>query len=446
MAIEVDEIIRTLLYEWKEKSLKGIRKRDLAIGDYLVLEPKKILVLTGFRRVGKTYLAYDSILSLLEKYSKEEVVYINFEDERILAKTEILTRLLPVMEEEFGKVPKYLFLDEIQNIPLWSKWLRRVYDNNAETYFVVTGSNSKLTSKEIPTELRGRFIERYLDPLSFKEFLSFKGEEYNFKEIEYSVSKKAQMRRLLKEYVEYGGLPEIVLLFEMRKKEVAQSYFSTVVQRDIIERYDVKNKECLKALLRLLSDSKIYSFSKLYNTLKSLGYKIGKNTLYDYVGYIENAFFLFSLQVLSYKAIDGLQYPRKLYFVDNVFISSLSSKFSQNLGRLYENCVYMDLARRFRAKADLFYWRSRQEGYEVDFVLFENRKVKQLIQVSYDLGSEETKKREVRALIAGSRALNCKDLLVINKDYEAEEEIEWFSEKRKVKFVPLWKWLLSETK
>ena len=341
----MDKIIKTILAEWKGKNIPIIIPRDINLQDYLNLKINKIIVLNGFRRVGKTYILYGLANELLNFNSREEVIHINFEDERIPLKTEFLSSLLPNAEELFKQKIKYLFLDELHNIPNWSKWLRRIYDNNDIRIFV-SGSSSKMSENEIPTELRGRFLEIRIFPLSFKEFLKFKKIDIDFKVLDYSEKERSLILKSLTEYLTFGGLPEVVLIDENKKFELSQSYYSTVIKRDIVERYKLKNEESLKALIKLLLDSKEYSISKSYNNLKSLGYEIGKSTLQKYISYIESSYFAFSLPIFSYKIKDQMQHPKKIYFIDNVFINSISTRFSNNFGRLYENIIAVELMRK----------------------------------------------------------------------------------------------------
>src|SRR3989338_4205297 len=289
----MEEIIKTLLAEWKNKNLPQIIPRESNLQDYLNLKVNKIIVLNGFRIVGKTYILYGLAHELLKSNSREEVVHINFEDERIPLKTEFLSSLLPTADEIFNKKIKYLFLDELHNIPNWSKWLRRTYDNQNMRIFV-SGSSSKMSEEEIPTELRGRFLEIKVFPLSFKEFLKFKDVHFDMKTVDYSDVEKPIILKALTEYLTYGGLPEVVLEEENKKFELSQSYYSTVIKRDIVERYKIKNEESLKTLIKLLLDSRDYSISKAYNNLKSLGNEVGKSTVQKYISYIENSYFAFS--------------------------------------------------------------------------------------------------------------------------------------------------------
>ncbi|MEO0115208.1 MAG: ATP-binding protein [candidate division WOR-3 bacterium] len=431
------EIIKPIIFEWQERKLPRIIPREVNLSNYLNLTVRKVIVITGFRRVGKTYLVFGLIDNLLGKTDRKDVLYINFEDERIPPRTEFLTALLPTIKETLGHLPSYLFLDEIQTIPDWSKWLRRVYDKEAINFFV-TGSSSKMSSKEIPTELRGRCLEVKVYPLSFREFLKFQNIELDLKNLPYLENQKATMMRALNEYLHYGGMPEVVLAEELKKTEILQQYYATVVRRDIIERFKIKNEEGLKGLLQLLLNSTIFTTNRLYNNLKSTGFKIGKTTLCHYLAHIETAYFLKSLPIFSYKIKNQLQYPRKVYFIDNGFITTLSLKFSKNLGRLYENVVFQELQRRFK-EDEIFYWRDEKQR-EVDFVIKKGLKPEMLLQVAYDVEDFETKRRETTALLRASNVLQCNRLIIITADYETEEKMKG----KRIKFLPLWKWLLSE--
>ncbi len=435
----MDKTIKTILLEWQKKKLPEIIKRETDLSRYIEIKPPKIIVITGFRRVGKTYAILDLIKNLLREMSREEIIYINFEDERIPTKIGFLTALIPGIKQLFGKEIKFLFLDEIHNIPDWSKWLRRIYDNEYIRLFV-SGSSSKMSGQEIPTELRGRFLEIKIFPLSFREFLFFKNLNFELKIIDYVAEEKAKLLKSFVDYLRYGALPEIVLADEDKKIEIAHSYFQTVIGRDIIERYRIKNEEALKAILRLLLNSKSYSISKIYNVLKSLNFEIGKATIQRYLSYIETSYFMLSLPIFSYKVKDQLQYPRKVYFIDNVFITAISTKFSENMGRLYENLVAIELSRKKAQNPiiELYYWRNVQQE-EVDFIVKKDIKIEQLIQVCYDIDDLDTKKREIKALFKASVELGCDNLIILTEDYENIEQYKG----KKIQILPLWKWLLS---
>ena len=432
----MDDTIRTVLQSWLDRKLPEIMDRDIDLEPYLHVKPAKIIAITGFRRVGKTYLVFQLIKKLLNDTHKKKVVYVNFDDERIPENTEFLTRLVPEIKRMLGG-PDFLFLDEIQEMPNWSKWLRRIYDNEDVRIFV-TGSSSKVSSREIPGELRGRSLEVHVFPLSFHEFLRFRGVHVDIEGIDYSETGKSRLLRLLDEYVRYGGMPEVVLSPEFSRMEILQQYYATVVHRDIIERHKIKNEDGLRALLRLLLNSTQYSVSRLHRTMKSMGYDMGKNTIQNYLSYIESSYFIRSVSVFSPKVKDQMQHPRKVYFIDNGFISALSTKLSDNLGRLYENLVAVELMRRLNGPdEDIYYWKG-SEGREVDFVLKNGLEIRELIQVSYDMSDIDTRKREMSALYRASNELGCDRLTVITGSEEGTEDYRG----KKIDMIPLWKWLL----
>lgn len=380
--------------------------------DFLELDQpvdlKKAVVVTGFRRTGKTYLLFEAMQKLLAFHTKKEVVYINFEDERIPQKTAFLSSLVPEIQAFFGQKPLYLFLDELQNMPLWSKWLRRILDTERIKIFV-SGSSSKMSSFEIPTELRGRSWEKKVYPLNFREFLRFKNEEIDWQKLQYSADGRAKFDFLFEEYLLYGGLPEVVLLPLEKKRELLQNYFQTVIRKEIIERFKIKNQEALKTLLQLLLNSTYVTVSKLYHSLKSLGLAVGKTTLNNYLNYIQSSYFLQELYFYSPSMRNRLQYPRKIYFIDNGFITALSTQFSKNYGRLWENLVFQQLA---KDNEEIFYYRD-QQGCETDFVVMKSGRPQRLYQVCYDLTDFETREREIKGLFRAARKLNCQDLSLI---------------------------------
>ena len=425
------ETIKTILNEWKTREFPEIISRDFDIEKYISSKINKLIVLSGFRRVGKTYILLEEVKKLLNKYSKTEVIYINFEDERIPLKSEFLSELLPKIIKINGDVPKFLFLDELQNFPDWSKWLRRVYDLYPKTKFFVTGSSSKMSVSKIPTELRGRYLLNRIFPLSFSEFLKFKDVDANLEE--------NKIINYFEEYLVDGGLPEIVLSEKPEKLEIVKSYYSSIVNRDLIETYSIRNKESIKAILNLLLNSTSHSYNKMYNSLKSLNYEIGKNTMIDYVGFVEDSFFMFSVPIFSYKIKDRMQYLKKHYFIDNIFLSKISTNFSDGYGRLFENLVAINL---LKNEKEFYYWKN-EKNEEVDFIIKKENKIQNLIQVCYNLKSSETFEREVRALLKASKELSCKDLVIINKNKEEVIEKEWFGIKEKIKLIPLWKWCLE---
>jgi len=436
----MNEIARTLAVEWARRKLPEMVYRDLDLAAYADMRPSKVVAVSGFRRVGKTYSLLLLAQELLKTLTRDEVVYLNFEDERVPLRTETLTGLLPALRQTNARPVRFLLLDEIQALPDWSRWVRRVYDTEDIRLFV-SGSSSKMSAEEIPTELRGRFLLVRMFPLSFAEFLRFRNVTVDRRTLPHAADEKALLLRALDEYLRWGGLPEIVLADPDRRAEIARSYYQTVVRRDIVERSHIRNDEAMKALLRLLLDSTVYTITKLHNTLRSLNYAVGKSTLQRYLTGIENSYFMFSLTAFSPSVRNQMQHPRKSYLVDNVFTTTLSTRFSHSTGRLYENLVAVELLRRAarRSGVELHYWKNPLHE-EVDFVVRNGIKTEQLIQVCCDLTDPDVRKRELRALLKAGRELRCGRLLVVTEDYDAIEKVKG----RRVVFVPLWKWLLDD--
>lgn len=420
----MNPILRTLLYEWQDRKLPSVIDRDIKLSTIPQKGTNNATVITGFRRVGKTYLLYQAIEKLLETHSRNEVVYINFEDERIMTpSTDLLTDLIPEIQAIYGKKPKYLFVDELQLIPNWSKWVRRILDTETIQIFI-TGSSSKMSSAELPTELRGRAWEIKVNPLTFKEFLRFKKTNIDFEKLLFVKDEMARFRFLLDDYLVYGALPAVVLTPSEKKLELLQSYFQTVVQRDIAERYKIDNDRALRTLLKLLLNSSYITISKLANSLKSMGIPVGKSTIGNYISYIESSYFMNELFIHSPAVINQLQYPRKVYFVDTGFITALSIKFSKNMGRLLENVVFHKLARENEA---IYYYKD-DKGNEVDFTILSEGATVALYQVCFDLTDDETQRREVRALLKAGATLNCQNLNLLTLEkpatYEPPQEIK----------------------
>lgn len=405
----MNTILRTLLYEWRDRKLPAVIGRDTRLEISSQPRTNNATVITGFRRAGKTYLVYEAIEGLMKTLSREEAVYINFEDERIISPDiSLLTNLVPEIQAVYGGKPKYLFLDELQLVGGWSKWARRILDTE-EIQIFITGSSAKMSSAELPTELRGRAREVKVGPLNFREFLRFKKTEIDFKKLTEVKDEQARFRFLFDEYLTFGGLPAAVLTAAEKKQELLQSYFQTVVQRDISERHKIDNDIALRTLLKLLLNSSYITISKLHNSLKSMGIAVGKSTVDNYLSYIETSYFMEQVCIYNRSVKNQLQYPRKVYFVDTGLMTALSTKFSKNSGRLFENLAFHKLKQKYET---IHYWRDGR-GNEVDFAITDEGKTAVLYQVCFDLSDEETRSREIRSLIKAGKALSCENLNIL---------------------------------
>lgn len=391
---------------------------------------RRAISIIGPRRAGKTYEMFFIISKIKEKYGLDKVLYINFE--RADLEGLVSKDLVAMLETYYEMYPSnkgkriWLFLDEIQNVSEWERFVRTCLDDGISVF--LSGSSSKLLSREIATSMGGRNMAYHIYPFSFKEFLSskdFKTEKF------YSSSNKALLKNFLEEFMKYGGYPETIVYQEDREK-IIKDIYDTAIYRDVIERNKIRNTKVMKLLIRALLTAKEFSINKFYNFMKTQGIKTSKNTLYQYAENLNDAFFVFFLRKhdLSYKKSE--QSLPKVYFVDNglLTLNSIDDK-----GRLLENLVFIELIRRNK---DIAYYQNTS-GEEVDFVVKEGKKVKELIQVCYDMTNFMTFDRETKILVKAADEFKCNELLLINMEEEKEQIING----KKIKFIPLWKWLLN---
>ncbi len=415
-----------------EKPLPDLIERKIEIPKEIPL--RRAISIIGPRRSGKTYTMYRLIKSIMsDKIETNRALYINLE--RTDLRGSDSTDLISMLETFYEIYPQnktkkiWLFLDEIQNVNEWETFVRTVIDSENVQVFI-SGSSSKLLSKEIATSMRGRALTYILLPFSFAEFLTAKGimaSKY------FSASEKAVIVNKLGNYLEYGGYPEVVI-FPEQKEKIMLDIVETTIYRDVVERYKIRNTNLLQLLIKSLinSSAKEFSIHKFYNFIKSMNLKASKNSLYHYVNALSEVFFIFLLRKFSYSHRVTEQSIPKAYVVDN---GILTSNGISNRGRLIENMVFIELKRRGEK---VFYYKSIDDK-EVDFVILEKNKVKQLIQVTSSLEERDVKERELSGLLKASKELKCKNLLVISEDKEGEEIVG----NRKIKYAKLWKWLVS---
>ncbi len=396
-----------------------------------------ITSIIGPRRAGKTYSLFDFIKK--NSLKDDQFLFINFEDDDIQSmKRENVKKCVSNHIEIYGKEPEYLFFDEIHEFDNWHSWIYSLYERKRYHIFI-TGSSSKLLSKEISTELRGRCVTMPVFPFSFREFLSIKKMEA--KKI-YSTTEESKIKNLLRAYLENGGFPQI-LLGEINPTIFFRDYVDLVVFKDVVERYGIKEAHIIKQLIKFAAESfsKQFSLHKIFNMMKSMGIKISKKTVYAYAHYLEDAMFLFFLKKFAFsERTSELSIP-KVYINDNGIVNHLlSTSISENLGRLMENAVFLELKKDeiYGNLSGIFYWQDTTG--EVDFVLKKGLRIKQLIQVSYANGKDEIGKREIKALLRASNMFGCKDLLVITWDYRDVLT----ANNKQINCIPLWEWLIEK--
>lgn len=382
----------------------------------------KIVAITGIRRSGKSSLLILLLQELIKQNKK--VAYINLEDSRIKDSVDVLDNIL----KWFGD-SGYLLLDEITNAHDWEGWLARNHELlKGRLYLIVSSSGKKLIKP--PKPLRGRILPYELYPLSFKEFIKFKNIE-----IEYTTAGIGRIEKAIDEYIIYGGFPEVVLTEDKTDKvRLINSYFKDIIALDVAE-IARENVSTVDVFGKYVIESPYFSASKCLNFLKTLGYKIGKQSILNLEKCSQDCYLFFFIPIFSRRIKDRLQYPRKAYLGDTGFMYGLRGKV--DMGRLFENVVLLELKRELLQKEEIYYWKSK-EGVETDFVVCEGLDVKKIIQVIYSMDDEKTRKREINGLVACAKEFNLKNGLIITKNIERTETFQGI----KIKFIPLWKWLL----
>jgi predicted AAA+ superfamily ATPase len=420
------DVFKNLITDFQEREFTNVIPREIN----LPVESNKIVSLIGVRRSGKTFTLYDLINRLRSTIAPENIVYINFEDDRLFPCD--LNDLSVLLESYYELHPKskqkkvYFLFDELHNVENWEKFIRRLYDNENCQIFL-TGSSSKFLSKEISTSLRGRTISYEIFPLSFKEFLQFKEIKINL----HSSRTIAEIKNAFSQHITYGSFPETVNQNEEIIKKTLKEYIDLIIYRDIIDRFKITNTFLLKFLVKYFINniSTSLSFHKLYNDFKSQGIHLSKNTIYEYVSYLEDAYIFFSVPKFSFSHREQLRNPKKIYTVDIGFKSLFGIK--EDIGNIYENIVFLHLRRKYN---EIYYFKNKQE---VDFCIVDKGHY-QLINVCYDIDTISTRQREINGLLEAMNFLKIKQALLINSEVTETVAIE----NKQIKLIPLWKWLL----
>jgi len=347
-------------------------------------------------------------------------------------------------QEIYGKLPEFLFFDEIQSLDGWSALVYELYEKKRFHIFI-TGSSSKLLSQEIATQMRGRSVSIPVFPFSFREFLNLNSFEVKGNMSSYD---RAKLLNLLRGYIESGGFPPVIL-DEIKPEVFFRDYVDAVIYRDIVERYGVREPHIIKMLIKFITSSysSVFSVNKVFNTMKSRGIRVSRKTIYAYFQYILNSFFSFTLKKFAFSEREMELSLPKVYLSDTGLINYLpDTRTAENLGRHMENLVFIELRKREMTGdlRSLFYYRNAN-GHEVDFVVVDGSRVSQLIQVTYASNYDEIDPREIRGLIHAGEHFkgDHPELLVITWDYEDERDVRWFGKSGRIRFIPLWRWLVE---
>ncbi|MEW6584348.1 MAG: ATP-binding protein [Nitrospirota bacterium] len=425
------DLLKGIIRDFHVAPLAEFIDRDIEVP----LSSGKIISLIGARRSGKTSLLLNSIRKLKkEGLDTRNVLYLNFEDERLDLKTGELDLILQAYRELYPDLNLkecYLIFDEIQNVQNWEKFIRRVYDSITRNIFI-TGSNSRFLSVDIATSLRGRTLSYEVFPLSFREYLRFNEVGIDL----HSSGSLAKINNSLHNYLDNGGFPEVVRYDDKLREKVLQEYFNVMIYRDLVERYEIKNAAVLKFFIKrvLASSTKQLSVNTIYNELKSSGFKIGKNQLYEYLDACQSIYLAFVLRKYARKFVSRELGERKVYCIDNGLLNAVNFRFSDDRGKAIEQAVFLELRRRGE---DIYFFRGR---YECDFVVKEGNNVSEVIQVSQTLADEKTKKREMRGIVDACKEFRLKRGIIITNDTSQDFEVE----KINIRAVPLYYWLLTD--
>jgi len=429
------ETVKTVILDSQEATLlTGVPRR-------FRLEPVsgKAAVCIGVRRCGKSTYLYQVIQKLIDGgVSRENILYINFFDDRLHNLQQ--DNLSVILEAYYSLYPEkknietiYCFFDEIQALCGWEPFVDRlIRTENCEVY--LTGSSARMLSKEIATQMRGRALSWEMFPFTFREFLDAKNVDWNGA---LSTKKQLIIRKAFDEYWETGGFPEVINLDRSLRIKTHQEYFQSILFRDLVERHDVSHPKAVSDLAHWLVDNtaSLYSINKLKGFLNALRHKVPKSSVSDYLGWFEDAYFLFSVRLFDASLTRSQANPKKVYCIDHSLVTSVSSGILVNSGHLLENLVFTALK---RLHQEVYYYKTKT-GKEVDFVMPVRKHTKVLVQVCESLAESKTRRREIVALSEAMAELKVKTGTVVTKNEEESIKINSGT----IQVVPAWRFLLN---
>lgn len=389
------------------------------------MRTEEILLILGARRTGKSTLIYQLISSLeLPEDESESVLYINLDEPVFQSQAKSPDLLSGIIEEHIAATKKekyYIFLDEIQNFKYWTQTLKTLYDTDKRLKFVLTGSTSSLLRKNTITRLSGRYLALTVFPLTFREYLDFRG----IKKLT-----SAEKRLEFEEYLRHGSFPRISLEEDtVIKEELLKNYYETIYLKDIIFPHKLRNnRDVINLLYFIISNvGKPFSYKGIASVLE-----ISADTVKEYLGYAEDSYLLYSISKFDYSLRKQLVNPKKLYCLDTGLINAVSFSFSENYGRLLDNLVLIELIRR---QSDVYYHKGT---YECDFLIKEDNRITCAIQVTKELNLDN-RKREIEGLLEAMRTYDLPQGLILNRDTDDHIAIDG----KKIIVKPVWKWLLE---
>lgn len=425
---------------WNKEQDTGILRPRYVDKMRQLSSSKQVLVVTGARRSGKSYLMRQFARDIvLRGTPKKLILFVNFEDPRFgILDTRLLDDILAVYREflHVGEGEKqYIFLDEIQEVSGWEKWVRAMHEMD-KAHFIISGSNARLLSRELSTLLTGRHQDMVVYPLSFREYLSFVGKDVGVSS-ETPDAAAPQLLGAFREYLSFGGFPGAV--FESAKEQFLLTFFSDMVEKDLVKRYRVRKPEKMKSMLKFYM-SNISTLTTWSSAAKFLD--ISSDTAEKFSSYFESAYLVFFLKRFSFKVREQEKSPRKVYGIDTGLARAVGFQVGENTGRMAKNAVFLELLRRKSddPSLELFYWKNEYH-HEVDFVI-RRRDGTSALQVCWNIEHPETKEREIRSLLKGLDALGLAEGTVITEEKDDEEVVKG----KTIRYIPLSRWMLENNR
>lgn len=396
----------------------------------LPLQIDRIITLTGARRTGKTSILFHTIQKLRKELERERLLYLNLEDDRLFEME--LRDFDTLLDTYYSLYPGnqnrevYFFFDEMQRIPGWETFVRRVKDTQSAKVYV-TGSSADLLGREIATALRGRTLTYEVFPLSFSEYLSWE----ELPNRPGTSSENRLIKNAFGDYFSTTAFPELIHWAERERIMALQEYIDLIIYRDVAERLKLTNTRLLEYLIHylLVNAGNPISVTGIYKDLKGQGFSVAKDTVFDYMNLLEDVYAIFTVPIFTRNLKVRQRNPRKLYILDHGLKHAVSMK--EDHGATLENIVFLDLRRKH---SKIFYWK---EDQEVDF-LVQHKSQWYPINVSYQMEEEKTKEREVGGMLICLESLGGSQgtIVSMNEEYTIE------SGNKQVEVIPCWKWLL----
>jgi predicted AAA+ superfamily ATPase len=436
MESQFREAIRQRIVDALAAPPPALTRRDVR----LPAVPGKAVAVIGMRRTGKTTFLWQVLADRISRGTgREGLLYFSFEDERLVGMTAGDLNL--VVEEYYRLNPEWrdrrratFFLDEIQTVPGWESFARRLLDSEQIDLFL-SGSSARLLSREVSTSMRGRAVEALVYPFSFREYLRHRRREPDKTPSRLTKAQRSSLEKDLLGYLAAGGFPETQGLNTRDRHDLLRSYVDVALLRDVIERHAVSHPVALRWMVRQLLGNAAGSFSvnKFHGDLKSQGIPVAKGTLHDYLGYLEDVFLVRMVSMATDSERRRMVNPRKVYPIDPGLIPLFDRSGKPNRGHALETCVMLELDRR---GAEVGYVHTAG-GYEVDFLARYPAGKEELIQVCASLDDPATRERETRALLEAARQHPRASLHLVSLDIPAT-----FGIHGKITVHPAWDWLL----